>query len=220
MPISCRKLFTEETEEELLKMSRDDVTIDLNDKQRRFCEIYTKNMNIRLAAINSGYGEKSAHMVGWKLRQNVDCNRYIAWLKVRIAKSCHVDAIDVIDHYIRIAFADITDFAIIEKGRARIVDGARMDGQLVSKIKSGPNGVTVELVDKMKALEKLEQYFDVMPKDWRQSIEERKLEIMKERLEIERLKVTGGSEDAQGDDGFIDALRESAIEVWGEDVGE
>jgi len=217
MPKVFRKIFTEETEEELMAMTRDEVTDQLTDKQRLFCEAFVKNYNIRIAAIKAGYNKNTPHVIGWKLRQNPDINRYIAWLKLLVANKFFIGATDIIDQYVRIAFADITDFAKIEKGKLRIIDGSEIDGQLVSEIKSGKDGVTIKLVDKLKALEKLEHYFDVMPKDWRQKIEERKVEIMQQRLELDKVRAGQGEEEL-ADDGFIEALKSSAQQVWEDEV--
>lgn len=215
MPKTYKKLFTAETEEELMNMSRDEASLSLNDKQKRFCEIYIKSFNVRLAAKQAGYTPQSAHVIGWKIRQNPECNRYIAWLKLRIAKDCHVSAMDIIDQYIRIAFADMTDFVTIKNGSLILKNEDMLDGQLITSIKKSRDGnISLELADKLKALERLEKYFDVMPVDWRVKIEEKKLELMEERLEIERIKAGQGIPDEDENDGFIEALKESAEEIW------
>lgn len=213
MPAPYRKIFTDVTEDELIIMTREMACLNLNDRQRKFCEKYVQKFNVILAAKQAGYSPASAHTVGWKIRQNPECQRYIAWLKVRVARDCHVDAMDIIDHYARIAFADMTDFVTITGNRLTLNDAAMIDGQLIKSIKRGRDGVTVELYDKVKALEKLEKFFDVMPKDWHQKIEERKVELLEQRLELERIKA-GQSDIEEEDDGFVAALKSSAEEVW------
>ena len=223
MPAVYRKMFTDETEEELLNMTREEATLDLNDKQRAFCENYIGNYNIKMSAIKAGYSPTSAHSVGWKLRQEPDVNRYLAWLKLRVGRECHIQAVDIIDKYIRIGFTDITDFVEVKTSRLggktiNIKDLEEIDGQLIKRIAQNTNGgFSIEMQDKMKALEKLEQYFDVMPKDWKQKIEERKLEIAVERLEIEKIKI-GMVEDAIEDDGFIAALLGETQSIWEDQV--
>ena len=54
-----------------------------------------------------------------------------------------------------------------------------------------------------------------MPKDWREKLEEKKLELMQEKLNIDKQKL-GLTDDSIEDDGFIDALRDTADEVWDE----
>jgi hypothetical protein len=59
----------------------------------------------------------------------------------------------------------------------------------------------------------LERFFEEMPKDWREKLEEKKVELMEEKLHIEKQKL-GLIDDEVGDDGFLDALRDTAEEVW------
>ena len=217
MPVAYKKIFVDVPEEELFNMTRDEATLNLNDKQIRFCEEYAKSFNIKLAAIKAGCSKKSAHTAAWKVRQNPDCSRYIAWLKLRISQQCHIHAVDIIDHYARIAFSDITDVCEVKDGKITIQDTDMIDGQIVKSIKKGRDGISVEMYDKFSALAKLERFFDVMPKDWRQDIEERKVKILEERLELDKRKM--GEGETSEDDGFLEALREQATVVW-EDEGE
>lgn len=218
MPVIAKKIFCEETEEELLKMTREEACLYLNDKQIQFCETYTRSYNVRLSAIKAGYSSKSAHIIGWKLRQRHDINRYIAWLKTRVSKKVNVSAMDVVDMYARIAFLDVTDFVTIKGNYVTLVNGTETDGQLIKSIKQGRDGIAIEFNDRLIALDKLERYFDIMPKDWKQKIEERKLELMKERVEIEKLKAGDFGKEIE-DDGFMEALKQSVDtkEVWGMD---
>ena len=217
MPPVYRKLFTIETEEQLLNMTRDEACLELNDKQRRFCEYYTKNMNVIVAAKKAGYAHSAAHTLGWKLRQNPNINRYIAWLKLKVGHQCHITALDIIDQYIRMAFADITDFVEIKDGRVKVIDSDMIDGQLVTEVRRGKDGITIKLADKLSALSKLERYFDVMPADWKQKIEEKKVALMEQKLELEKIKA-GQITPEDVDDGFMEALKEScSSEVWGDE---
>lgn len=213
MPSAIRKIYIEESEEELLAMRREDVTEGMTDKEQRFCEYYCRSFNIITSAVRAGYSQASAHIVGYKIRRKYLVNRYICWLKLRTTHEFCIQAADIIDMYIRIGFADITDFASVNNGRLKLKDGLEMDGQLIKTIKQGKDGVQLELYDKLSALDKLERYFDVMPNDWKQKVEERKLELLEQRLELDRLKA-GQFDQDDSDDGFLDALRDTAKEVW------
>ena len=215
MPTVIRKIYMDETEEELLQMSRDEVTEGMNDKETLFCEYYIRSYNIKTAAIKAGYKLSSSHMAAYKVRRKPLVNRYIAWLKLRVSQRCQLSAMDLVEKYMRIAFSDITDFVKIENNRIKLMNGDDIDGQLVRQVKQGKDGVTVELWDKLQALDKLERYFDCMPKDWKQKIEERKVELLEKRLELERAKAGLGDEVCE-DDGFIEALKSSAQEIWEE----
>lgn len=219
MPSAYRKIFTDVTEEELSAMSREEACLNINDRQRKFCEIFVRNFNVKLAAKQAGYSTHSAHTIGWRIRQDPECNRYIAWLKLKLAKDCHVTPMDIIDQYARIAFADITDFVEIKNGKITLKDEDMIDGQLVTSVKKGRDGISLELADKFKALDKLDKFFDVMPADWKQKLEERKVELLEQRIEIERLKA-GQYANEDTDDGFIEALTGQAESVWDDEEGD
>ena len=152
-------------------------------------------------------------MAGYNLRKQYKVNRYICWLKLRMTNKTIVKAADIVDKYARIAFSDITDFCTIEKNKIKLHDSDKIDGQLVKTIKRGKDGLTIELHDKMQALRRLEEFFDVIPQDWKRRIEERKLEIMEERLKLDKAKI-GFDSEINEDDGFLQALAESAETVW------
>ena len=213
MPTTYKKVFVDVSEEELAKMTREEACLNLNDKQRRWCEEYVNNFNSKLAAKKAGYSVKTAATIGWKLRQNPDVCLYLAWLKLKVSYKAWVRPEDIVDQYARIAFADITDFVEVKGGRLTLADSEMMDGQLVKSVKKGRDGVAIEMYDKMQALARLERFFEEMPKDWKQKLEEEKLKIAQEKLQIEKQKL-GFVDDEVGDDGFLDALRDTADEVW------
>jgi len=218
MPTVLREIYTEESEEELMAMSRKEVTRDLTERQRKFCEYYTGDFNIKTSAIKAGYAKASAHLTGWQVRNLPKVNRYICWLKLRVSKSCHINAMDLVDMYARIAFADMTDFVKVKNGRLSIADTEDIDGQIVKKIKKGRDGITIELEDRMRAMEKLENYFDVRPADWKQRIEERKVKILEEKLALDKKRL--GEGDEWEDDGFLEAIEDITEEVWSDEETE
>lgn len=213
MPTTYRKLFTEFTEEELLAMTREEACLSLNDKQRKWCEVYVNSFNPKIAAKKAGYNSKIAHSLGWKLRQNPSVNLYLAWLKLKISYKVWIRPEDIIDQYARIAFADITDFVDVRNGKVSVVDSEMMDGQLIKSVKRGRDGISIEMYDKFQALDKLERFFEEMPKDWREKIEEKKLALRREQFNLEREKA-GLEEADEEDDGFLAALKSTAEQVW------
>lgn len=219
MPTVWKKVQLKETEEEIMALPREAVTCNLTERETKFCEYFVGNHNNKIACMKAGFKGSSAHIQGWKLRQKYDVNLYIAWLKLRVSKDCHLSAMDLIDQYMRIAFADITDFVTIKKGRATVTDSDMIDGQIVKSIKQTPNGAHVEFYDKISAMEKLERFLDFVPADWRQRLEERKVELMEQKLELERIKM-GYLETEDVDDGFLDALKETAEQVWNDELEE
>ena len=75
---------------------------------------------------------------------------------MRVVNECLVKGAELLDQYMRMAFADITDFVKCDKyGNVKIKDLSEIDGQLITEIQQRPSGFTIKLADKMKALEKV-----------------------------------------------------------------
>jgi len=87
-----------------------EISPELTEKQRLFCLYYIKNFNATMAAIKAGYSKESAHVEGSRLIRNVKVAAEIKRLKGRAMQDLYIDALDVLEVYIKIAFADITDF--------------------------------------------------------------------------------------------------------------
>lgn len=205
--------ISDRVKEEVLKAS----DFGLDEKEELFCFHYLKTFNLTTSAIRAGFPSTSGHEYGHRLMQNPQVIAFINHLKEIRNTELLFDNSRIIQEYMKIAFADMNDFVDITKYGIRPKAGS--DGQLITKIKEGRDGVSIELADKMKALEKLERYFDVMPDDWKQAVEEKKLELMGVKLDIERRKLEddGNGSDSVPDDGFLEALGVKAKEVWSED---
>lgn len=97
-----------------------------------------------------------------------------------------VNGRDVLELYIRIAFADITDYVEFgnytkdgKKGSyVYLKDCDQVDGQLIEEVSVSASGGKIKLLDKTKALEKLEKFFDLFGIDaWKRFVEEQKLNV-------------------------------------------
>ena len=88
-----------------------------------------------------------------------------------------------------------------------------VDGTIISEVKQGKDGVSIKFDDRMKALDKLSQYFDLFPDNFKRKIEEEKIKQSREKLELDKTKVTG-TDTETADDGFIEALEGKVDEVW------
>lgn len=203
--------YNDYTEQELLEMKHKEAIKGLTESAQRFCEVYVKSKNIKTACFAAGYKNVSA--AGYGFRKNPKCQRYIQWLKVRIMKNCMVEAEDILEHYIRIAFADMTDFVEIYPNYIRLKPASQIDGQLIKSIKSGKDGISIELHDKLKALDFLAKYCADMPKDYKQILEERKMDVVEQEFELKK-KMYDLENGTKEDDGFIEALSASAEKVW------
>lgn len=176
---------------------------NLTDKQRLFCLYYVKSFNATMAAIKAGYSKDTAYQIGYENLRKPEISAEIKRLKGRMQEDVYVSAIDVLNEYIKIAFSDITDFVSFGKREIQVDvdedgnpvtsevnyvdfnDSKVVDGTLISEVKQGRDGISIKLVDKMKALEKLEQYFDLFPDKFKRRIEEEKLELAKMKLNAE-----------------------------------
>jgi phage terminase small subunit len=211
-------------------------TDELTDKQRLFCIYYVKSFNQTMAAIKAGYAPESAHVRGSELVRNRKVADEIRRIKGKMISELFLDAMDVLQVYVKIAFADITDFVdfgqekrpeldhnlkpmIDENGDeitysysfVNLKNHDEVDGTLITEVKKGKDGVSIKLADKMKALEKLSLYFDLFPDNFKRQLEE-------EKLKIAHHKVFGVNEEEEyEDDGFEDALQAVTSEVWSND---
>jgi phage terminase small subunit len=204
---------------------------DLTEMQRIFCLYYIKNFNATQAAINAGYSSATAHVQGSRLLSNVKVREEIKRVKEAMRNELFIDAMDVLNKYIKIAFSDITDFLTFGQREVPVIgmmgpvldeDGKQVikvvnyvdfkesgivDGTIIAEVKQGKDGVSIKLEDRMKALDKLSLYFDLFPDKFKRQIEE-------EKVKLARKKVSGDEEEEFEDDGFIEALNGKVPEVW------
>lgn len=207
------------TDEELIRMKRKEAISGLSENVQRFCEFYVEGHNKKIALKKAGFSQKGIDANGgnyaYKILRDKDAVRYIMWLKVRIMNEMMVNAADLIDHWVRIAFSDMTDFVDIYPHSIKLKPANDVDGQLIKSIKSGRDGVSIELHDKMKALDCLARYCDDMPKDWKQKLEERKMELLEQEFDLKKRQAEFDNPEPE-DDEFIKALKESAETIWEE----
>jgi phage terminase small subunit len=195
---------------------------ELTEKQRMFCVYYVKSFNATQSMIKAGYAPASAHVEGHRLLKNPKIANEIRRIKGDMAGEVYLSAKDVLDKYIKIAFSDMTDYlsfgrkevltGYTEDGEEELTevnylefkDSSEIDGTLISEVKQGKDGVSIKLEDKMKALEKLSQYFDLFPDKFKRDIES-------EKLKIAQAKMSGGDDTQEKDvasalRGLVDAV--------------
>jgi phage terminase small subunit len=196
--------------------------VELTEKQQLFCLYYIKNFNATqayLKAYNCSYDVANAE--GYKLLVNPCVKAEIDRLKEIKRQSIMLSPDDIVERYMRIAFADMTDF--VEFGRAtipvmtmfgplevenpvtgkkeavtkeinevRFKDHSMVDGGLICQIKQGKDGASLKLEDRQKALEWLANFFDMNPMD------KHKQEYDKRKLEVELLKAEAQLNKSEG----------------------
>jgi phage terminase small subunit len=211
-----------------------EVSEELTEKQRLFCVYYVKTFNATQSAIKANYAPDSAHVEGSRLLRNAKVATEIKRLKEELTGDLFLEAMDVLKVYVKIAFADITDYISFGQREEQAIGmygpvyegkgedkkpvmetvnyidlkgSSVVDGTIITEVKQGKEGVSVKLADKMKALEKLEKYFDLFPDNFKREIE-------REKLKLAQRKVNGDDEEEYEDDGFLDALNATTSEVW------
>lgn len=151
----------------------------LTDRERLFVMNYLKTFNTTQSAIAAGYAKASAHTKGTVIMGRKQVYNAITEVRKLVNKQLLIDAYDIINEYIRVAFADITNYVTFDGEEVKLKNSASVDGSLVSEVKQSREGVSLKLNDKMKALERLEKLFEIMP-DRRLELEQKKYELQKD----------------------------------------
>ncbi|MDW0113777.1 terminase small subunit [Sporosarcina saromensis] len=194
---------------------------DLTDKQRLFCIYYIKYFNATKAyqkAYECAY--TTARVEGSRTLANPNISKEIDRMKAEQSYALKLDVRDVLQKYIDIAFADITDFvgfgseevvARNELGNPILDDDGKevtyirnfvnfnnaneVDGTLITEISNGRNGPTVKLADKMKALDMLAKYTDLLSDNDKKRLQEEKLKLDIEKTKAEVKTITKTEND-------------------------
>ncbi|MFA2589973.1 terminase small subunit [Bacillus mobilis] len=211
---------------------------ELSEKERLFCLYYVKYFNGTQAALKAGYSKDGAHVQASRLLRRERVSSYIKELKGELVENVFVEAMDVLKEYIKIAFADITNY--LNFGQREITfqddDGNEVtrlvnfvdlyeadmvDGSIITEVKQGRDGISVKLADKMKALDKLAQYFDLVPDNFKRKIEEErhKMQMEVQKAQVDKIKadtarIKGEDGEEYEDDGFKEALEGKVEEAW------
>lgn len=177
----------------------------LTEKQRLFCLYYVKYFNATKAyqkAYECSY--ETAGSNGYALLQNTAIKAEIKRLKQNRLNQAMLDPEDIFQKYMDIAFADMNDYMMIQNGMVLLKDSDSFDGSLIKKISSGKVD-SIELHDRMKALDWLANHMDM-------ATEEQRARVMK--LQAETARITGDDDTESEDDGFIEALSGKVVEIW------
>lgn len=141
---------------------------DLNDKQRLFCIYYIKYFNAT-KAYQKAYGcaYTTARVEGSRHLANPNISHEIDRMKAEQSHGLKLDVQDIIQKYIDIAFADITDFSTFDEDKQlmQIKSFDEIDGTIISEISETQFGMKVKLADRMKAMEALEKYVGFMSEE-------------------------------------------------------
>lgn len=193
---------------------------NLTDKQRLFCIYYIKYFNATKAyqkAYKCDY--VTANVNGSRLLVNASINSEIDRMKEEQTSDLKLSVRDVLQKYIDIAFADITDFTKFGKKEIPVMteygpmideegnevtqevnyvdfhESDYVDGTIVTEVKQGKDGISVKLADKMKALDMLAKYTDLLSDDDKKTLQEEKLKMDIEKSKAKVDKLTGNEDE-------------------------
>ena len=149
---------------------------DIPDRAKLFVMFYLQSYNVKWSALQSGYSKHSAHVRGAAVMNSPKVIDTLNKIKKLMHENIHIRAYDIIDEYIKIAFADITEFVEFKDNKVTLRPSDEIDGRLVTEVKQGREGISIKLADKMKALERLEKLFEIIP-DKRLELDHKKFEL-------------------------------------------
>lgn len=201
---------------------------ELTEKQRLFCLYYIRCFNAT-RAYQKAYGcsYEAAGTAGQRLLQKVAIKDEIQRLKQGRLNRELISEEDIVQKYIDIAFADITDYVEFGQEEVPIIcdgsvamqkdpetgneipatqkistvrfrrDAASMDGSLISEVRISQGNASVKLKDSMKALQWLADHMDLATEEQRARIDQ--LRAQTDHLTGDDMEL----EDTSGTDGDI-----------------
>ncbi|WP_238861082.1 terminase small subunit [Clostridium sp. YIM B02569] len=212
-----KKLKKEVIADEVKEVMEND---ELTDKQRLFCVIYAKRMNATKAyqqayrcSYETAMVNGSMLLRNTKIKEQVDILTALQLNKEFLSRG-------VIQKYIDIAFADITDYVqfgqdyyvvkdkdgnpmLDDEGNVvtkpynyvRLGESNQVDGTLISEISEGKDGVKIKLADKMKALDFLTKHCNLLSDEEKIKLDIENKRLQNTKLEVEINKAKGNSKD-------------------------
>jgi phage terminase small subunit len=212
---------------------------ELTQKQVIFVGEYLIDFNATRAAIAAGYSKKTAYSIGWELLRKPEIQREIDRQTSIVVKNLGITSQRVLLECLKIAFANISNYMDFGQKEVPIMgmfgpvtdkdgemlkekvnyvalkESSEVDGTLIKEIKQSKNGTTVKLYDKFKGLDVLIKRLDILPDNFNRMMEEEKLKLLQQKIEIERMKLDElPGDEPEADDGFMEALRGRTKEVW------
>lgn len=213
--------------------------VDLTDKQRLFCLLYTRCFNATKAyqkAYKCSYEVAAA--ASYRMLDNVGIRNEIQRLKQHRLNRELLDESDIFQKYLDIAFADLTDYVefgveetpvmglygpievkdsntgekvtLMQKENVvRFKSSSEIDGTILAEVKKGKNGDSIKLADRMKALQWLSDHMDL-------ATEEQRARIAQIKAQTERLSAQPVENEDDGVEIINDADRESSEKTIGE----
>lgn len=178
---------------------------EINDQRKLFCLYYVRCFNATKAYSkafpNASY--TTCMVNGCKLLKEPAIKREIDELKQNKFSRELINADDIFQKYIDIAFADIGDYIEFGRGTVNVItrkgdiaevtdnyvlfkDQNMVDTSVLAEVSQGKTGIRIKLLDKMKALDWLSKQIGIMTEEEQIKIKslESKIDLEKEKLKL------------------------------------
>ena len=198
---------------------------ELTDQEQLFCYHYVRTWNLTQASLLAGYGNGNkvcAQVQGSRLYQRPRVKQEIDRLRELFRQDIHVDIQDFLAFCMKVVGADIGDylkfgavdrFVYDAEGPVKDPDtgeylkepvncislgeSEQLDTSVIQEVKQGKDGISIKLADKKWAWEQLIKYFDWLPDQWQRKVDEQRLEIERQKVDILRQGKGIGGEDVE-----------------------
>lgn len=164
----------------------------LTEKQKMFCLYYFQYRFNATKAYQEAYDSTyhTARTEASRLLAKPSIKEELNHLKAKLQQDTYITIQDLINEYIKQAFADITDFVAFDSEHEKVMEEVgidsesgeplleernrvrsrvwfkpsdEVDGSLIQEVKQGREGISVKLHDKQKAMQELAKY--IIPED-------------------------------------------------------
>lgn len=85
----------------------EDIEIELNDRQEKFCYEYCMDFNATRSAIKAGYSEKTARSIASTLLTNINIQARIKKMQDNLAETAGLSRLRVLNEHMKMAFSSI-----------------------------------------------------------------------------------------------------------------
>lgn len=215
---------------------------ELDEDKQLFCIYYLKYFNATKAymKVKPEIPYASASVMGSRWYNLPEVQEEIKRLKKEMYADALLDPRDIVQKYIDIAFADLNDY--LEYGRelvpvmgpfepitvkdedtgetielkkeinvVKFKESAFVDGSILSEVKQGKEGASIKLNDRMKALDWLSRHMNLANDE-----QKAKIDLIKAQTQ----KIVCDEDTEIADDGFMDALNDTATDDWADEGDE
>ena len=125
---------------------------------------WTKGIERGGYATNGGYAASLQKIIEANGLQKYD-QQVMKEMRAEACEEIFVDTIDILRMWAKIAFADMNDYVNVSAAGVMLRGSNQTDGQVITEIKEGKDGITIKMADKMKALDRLSSYLRILPED-------------------------------------------------------